>query len=589
MKKRAALCILMALIFIIPVTAVEYHSSYNIQSFSTFPPEKVERIIQHDPNIALFDVRSTDEYDKGHIKGAVSVPLSELLCSSCLRSILNDYDGRNVIVYCGDNGMEGKMALNILLENGVDAVLMDGGIDAWKSENFTTERTACPANAGEYKTGCIPLDSYDVDEGKMLTIAGISDNIPASWDWRHATYHNVTGDWMTPVKNQGGCGSCWDFAAMGALEAIINIRSNNPNTNVDLSEQYLLSCPAGGGGCSGWNAFWAYSWMYRNGGAIPESCFAYEANDGVPCSEKCSDWRDKLYPITSYGSLRNPDRDEIKSMVVEFGPVVAEMAVYSDFGSYTGGVYEHPGDEPVGDINHQVVIVGYDDNQRCWIVKNSWGSNWGENGYFRIAYGDCQIEHDIVYADFSPVIARAGGPYFGGVGEQINFDGRQSYSFSSAIVSYSWDFGDGTTGSGRTPAHTYSKEGRFTVHLTVTDEDGEQGSCKTYVYIDDTPPTAEITRPEKRHLYYFDTAGRTTLLGTVIIGKVTVLASASDNISGLDRMELYVDNVLVDTTNDNSIEWDWTEHAFGFHVLKLRAYDVAGNIGTDEVKVWVWI
>ncbi len=594
MKKaaiRTILCVLVALIFIFPATATKNHGGNEVQSeCKIVSPEKAERMIQYYSNIFLFDVRGTDEYKEGHIEGAISMPLSKLVCGSCLDGITGVYGGGSIIVYCGDNEVEGRAALNILIENGIDAVLLQGGITAWKAKNLAIEKVpSCSINAEGHKTGCIPLDSYDVKAENLIRVVNVPDDLPLKWDWCHAVYRNITGDWTTPPKSQGGCGSCWDFAAMGALEAIINIRANNPDLDVDLSEQYMLSCPAGSGGCSGWNAYWAYSYMYRNGGAIPEDCFPYEANDAIQCSEKCSDWQNKLFPIISYGSARDPGRDEIKGMIVEFGPVVTEMAVCGDFGSYSGGVYEHPGNESISEINHQVVIVGYDDSQQCWIVKNSWGTDWGENGYFRIAYGDCQIEHEIVYADFSPVIARAGGPYFGSVGGQINFDGGQSCSFISSIVSYLWDFGDGVTGSGKNPSHAYSNEGKFTVHLTVTDEHGNQGVCKAYVYIDDTPPTVEISKPEKRHFYYFDVEGRTIPFRTLIIGKITVLASASDDISGFDRMELYVDTNMVDTTKENSIEWDWTGPAFGFHVLKLKTYDLAGNVGVGEVRVWVWI
>ncbi|RLF63630.1 MAG: hypothetical protein DRN31_02020 [Thermoplasmata archaeon] len=558
------LCIIIALIFVFPSAAIKNTS--NEESLLT-----------------IFDVRGVDEYNEGHIKGAVSVPVSKLLCGSCTDSIFNSYANDTIAIYCGNDEKAGELALKILERNGMDAHIMSKE----ESGNFIFEKS-CNLNSEEHATGCIPLDSYDVKERNAIA-TGNYDELPPRWDWRHATYHNVTGDWTTPVKSQGSCGSCWDFAAMGALEAIINIRTNNPRMDVDLSEQYLLSCPPSSGGCSGWNAYWAYGYLFTHGGAITEECFPYEANDRIPCYDKCPNWRDNLFPIIKYGAMRNRDRDEIKSMVFNFGPVVAEMAVYSDFGSYTGGIYEHPGDEPTSDINHQVVIVGYDDDQECWIVKNSWGSNWGENGFFRIAYGDCQIEHEIVYADFSPIIARAGGPYFSNVGEQVQFDGSHSCSFTSYIVSYSWDFGDGSTGEGKTPTHTYSSEGKFTVHLTVTDADGNQGVCKTYVYIDSTPPSIEIIKPEKRHFYYFNDDEGMILLTTLVIGKINVIASASDNISGLERMEIYVDDHLVYESDEGYVDWDWDGPAFGRHVLKVEAYDIAGNAGVEELRLWIWM
>lgn len=434
-----------------------------------------------------------------------------------------------------------------------------------------------------YPTGCVSLDQYNIRDKKIL----LRGSTPSAWDWRYATYKNITGDWTTPVRYQDGCGSCWDFAAMGALESIINIRAKNPNLNIDLSEQYLLSCPSNSGGCSGWNAYWAYLYLYYHGGAIPEDCFPYTANDRIPCSEKCSNWREKLLPITGYGSLANPDRDYLKKMIVNFGPVVAEMAVYSDFGFYKGGVYKHPGEEPVKDINHQVVIVGYDDSQHCWICKNSWGTNWGENGWFRIAYGDCQIEHYIVYANFSPAIANADGPYYGKTGEKIKFDGEKSYSMVADIINYTWNFGDGSYGYGKYVYHAYSKEGRYYIRLTITDEKGNKGTYKTNAYIDNTPPNLEIKRPKKQYIYLFNEERCNIPIGTIIMGNITISAFAEDEISGLDRIELYIDNLLVNKSKQ--LEWNWQDGAFGFHILGVKAFDMAGNEADDRIVVFTWM
>jgi C1A family cysteine protease len=103
-------------------------------------------------------------------------------------------------------------------------------------------------------------------------------------DWR-----NNGGDYTTPAKNQGNCGSCFAFSAMGALEAMINIANSNPNLDLDLSEQYILSCVGPQGLCpndcvSGGNAYYAF-WYIKDGvspsnnGALPESCFTYQAVD----------------------------------------------------------------------------------------------------------------------------------------------------------------------------------------------------------------------------------------------------------------------------------------------------------------------
>jgi len=441
-----------------------------------------------------------------------------------------------------------------------------------------------------YSLGCIPIE---MKENVSIGIKPFLSNapLPSSWDWR-----NYMGqDWTTPVKNQGNCGSCWDFAAMGALEAVIKIRERCASFNPDLSEQYLLSCPPDSGGCSGWDAYYAYEYIYEHGGALLEDCFPYRANDEIPCSEKCSDWREKLVPITGYGYVPNPGRDYMKRMLVENGPFVVDMTVYDDFYSYNGGVYEHPGNEPTSHINHQVVLVGYDDAKQCWICKNSWGKYWGENGFFRIKYGDCQIEYVMIYVNYDasrynwPPVAEAGGPYSGRVDEEITFDGSKSIDPDNDVLSYQWDFGDGRIGYGSVAKHAYSKEGIYTVSLTVTDSKNQSDVDRAIVYVDDTPPDIQITKPKEGCIYFFDEE-RSWILGRIfhkpiIIGGITIFATVSDNI-GIDRVEFYIDGELVgvDETLPYSYYWE-TANTNGGHEIKIKAYDKIRNYNEESIDV----
>jgi len=269
----------------------------------------------------------------------------------------------------------------------------------------------------------------------------ILNNLPPSWDWRNATYEGITGNWMTSVKNQKWCGSCWDFAAHGALEAIINIKNKNPNLDLDLSEQYLLSC-APIGGCEGSSAIVAYTFMLTTGGALLESCFPYKADDSVSCSDKCSDWEKKRIPILDCGFWIKPSKKFLKSALVEYGPLVTGMVVRNDFFSYNGGIYEHPGDESSLDTSHEVVIVGYNDDPGYWICKNSWGKQWGEKGYFRIAYDDCQIGGEITYVLFDSKLYKPEKPK----GETNGLTGKEyTYKVSAEHpkgkkVKFGWDW-----------------------------------------------------------------------------------------------------------------------------------------------------
>jgi len=220
-------------------------------------------------------------------------------------------------------------------------------------------------------------------------------SIPDRFDWR-----DVNGDdWTTPIKDQiqDQCGSCWAFGALGSLEAIVKIWADDPDIFVDLSEQYLLSCSPGS--CNGWYLSWCLNWIQRNG-MITEACLPYEANDTIPCEAKCDDWQDELFGITGYHKV-NRSVEDIKEALVEYGPLSASMTVYEDFyPDFDGGVYEYE----FGDIvfGHCIAIVGYDDtwgdeDEGYWICKNSWGTEWGEDGWFRIAYGQCDIEKGVYY------------------------------------------------------------------------------------------------------------------------------------------------------------------------------------------------
>ena len=564
---RIALCIIIALLLFLPSVRNEGQGS----SFSASSPSYS----------AIFDVRTPDEYDAGHIKGSISLPISKIFCNSCMQSTVESYYGKKVAIYCGSNEKAGEVALKFFHQKGIDAFILGDDM----AGRLPFEETAGNQN---YATGCVPVSMEDVNITN-ISLQSFPSPVPPEWDWRDVDGKN----WLTPVKNQGNCGSCWDFAAMGALEAVIKIGENNSNFNPDLSEQYLLSCPPESGGCSGWDAYYAYKYIAENGGALTEDCFRYMASDSIPCYTKCPDWEDNLVPVEDYGITYNPGRDYMKSALIKYGPLVVDMTVYDDFFSYRGGIYEHDGNEPVSDINHQVVLVGYNDNPGYWICKNSWGRYWGEDGFFKIAYGDCRIEYCIIYATYDPEsrnwapVADAGGPYSGKVGESILFDGSRSYDVDGNIVSYSWNFGDGTTGEGANVTHAYSHEGSFTVRLMVTDSEGRFNVSKTVVYVDNTPPSVEIVKPRDRYLYFMDTEVMSLLFKTRIIGGITVGVYANDDISEINRVEFYVDDTLMDTVYEMPFSWKWEGASPFDHIIKVVAYDSAGNSASDEMRVWV--
>jgi C1A family cysteine protease len=202
---------------------------------------------------------------------------------------------------------------------------------------------------------------------------------PPTLDWR-----NINGvSYITPVKNQGSCGSCWAFAVTGALESQVMIDS--AGMPMDLSEQILLSC-SGAGTCSGGSSAKASDFI-RDTGLPVESCFQYSGTNNS-CSNACADWQSATYSVMAWhaASTSAATVEDLKNALYAYGPVVATMYVYNDFYYYRSGVYTYTSGAYLG--AHAVLVVGYDDENQCFIVKNSWGSGWGEAGYFLIAYSE---------------------------------------------------------------------------------------------------------------------------------------------------------------------------------------------------------
>jgi uncharacterized repeat protein (TIGR01451 family) len=208
---------------------------------------------------------------------------------------------------------------------------------------------------------------------------------PDAFDWR-----DNGGDWTTPIRDQGACGSCWAFGSLCSMESYINIQKDDPTADIDLSEQYLLSCSAGD--CDGWYEDAVLDYL-RDTGTVDEACFPYQADDTIPCSNACADADCRTWQITDWDWVP-PSTSEIQGHLLD-APIVTQMTVYEDFHYYTEGIYEHVWGNLSG--YHLVNMVGYNDTENYWICKNSWNTTWGENGWFRIRYGECEIETGNAY------------------------------------------------------------------------------------------------------------------------------------------------------------------------------------------------
>lgn len=202
--------------------------------------------------------------------------------------------------------------------------------------------------------------------------------LPAKFNW-------LEQQKMTPCKNQQSCGSCWTFAACGSFEANIKIKDG---VTRDLSEQWIVNCDKTNFGCDGG---WCPDDMFQTYGAVYEADEPYRSANGTCKSsytyhEKIDSWKE---------IAENPTTAQIKQAILDYGPVWACVCAGNNFQNYTSGVLSaSDGTE----VNHAIVLCGWDDANSCWFLRNSWGSTWGENqGYMRIRYGVSNVGYKAAY------------------------------------------------------------------------------------------------------------------------------------------------------------------------------------------------
>jgi C1A family cysteine protease len=230
------------------------------------------------------------------------------------------------------------------------------------------------------------LSSQSDDKGGVLLT-----QLPSYFDWR-----NNGGNWLTPVKNQGSCGSCWAFAAVGAVEAAYNKNSNDPTLDINLAEQDLVSC-AFPQGCSGGDFVTALDHI-KNKGITEEAYFPYLGYD-AQCS-KNSGWNNNLWAVSDADytmAYTNFNNEQLKEWLIEKGPLPIAIHVYHGSGDTSGFVNSLYACDDRYDrsLNHAVLLVGYNDtglsSTSYWIIKNSWGVSWNKDGYFKVRFNECGV------------------------------------------------------------------------------------------------------------------------------------------------------------------------------------------------------
>jgi C1A family cysteine protease len=196
---------------------------------------------------------------------------------------------------------------------------------------------------------------------------------------------------MTDVRDQGQCGACWAFATIGAFESSYKVQNNHGA--VDASEQQLVNC-SGAGHCAG--GWWAFDYL-RDKGDGSRADVRYVGRDDVCPLNNRSLYRAVNWSYISPSSNPTANADDIKAALCAHGAVATAFAVTTAFQDFTGqGVFREDSNERV---NHGIVIAGWDDTTNAWLIKNSWGTGWANQGYAWVAYGTNQIGYGAAWVD----------------------------------------------------------------------------------------------------------------------------------------------------------------------------------------------
>jgi C1A family cysteine protease len=283
------------------------------------------------------------------------------------------------------------MADSLTLEEVQEAIAQNQA--RWTAENTPLSRL--PPDRRRLRSGYNPPDG-----GAELSLRGRERRSAANRELPSAAdgypypmafdLRSVQGvDFTSSIKDQRDCRSCVAFGVIATVEAATRVQSNQPGLMLDFSEGHLYHCHGGVSCNSGWLVGPALE-AFKQSGVIPEVCRPYNTSNEL-CNP-CPTWNQQLTKIADWQHIT--DTDEMRSWISTKGPLVTCMTAYEDFTSfYGGGVYTHVAG--ASDGGHCVSCVGYDHAQQYWICQNSVGTNWGDNGFFRIAYAEAGIDAEM--------------------------------------------------------------------------------------------------------------------------------------------------------------------------------------------------
>jgi len=221
------------------------------------------------------------------------------------------------------------------------------------------------------------MKGYKPKQVAGAPVAGISGAAPGQFDWRKK-------NGITAIKDQGQCGSCWAFSCTESIESVYMIKGGKTN-QVPLAPQQIVDCDQNDGGCNGGDLPTCYQYVQSAGGLEKETDYPYHARDGT-CNAKKDLEQD---PITGFQYVipqGSTDEMAMATFLASNSPI-SIIVDASSWSAYSGGVLS--ADQCGQDLDHAVQAVGYNglDSNGYWIVRNSWGLSWGEQGFIRLQFG----------------------------------------------------------------------------------------------------------------------------------------------------------------------------------------------------------